>query len=69
MLVKHALEYFNDYNTDSKLQSQSQAKLQTKLQTKLPDFDMINEYYNRIKIALQVKHNLLSDISDEKYRT
>ena len=27
---------------------------------------MINEYYNRIKIALQVKHNLLSDISDEK---
>ena len=66
MLVKRALEYFNDYNTDSKLQSQSQSKLQTKLQTKLPDFDMINEYYNRIKIALQVKHKLLEDISDEK---
>ena len=61
MLVKHALEYFNDYNTDSKLQSQSQSKLQTKSS----EIDMINEYYNRIKIALQVKHNLLSDISDE----
>ena len=62
MLVKHALEYFNDYNTDSKLQSQSQAKLQSKSS----EIDMINEYYNRIKIALQVKHKLLEDISDEK---
>ena len=61
MLVKHALEYFNDYNTDSKLHSKSQSKLQSKSS----EIDMINEYYKRIKIALQVKHNLLSDISDE----
>jgi 23S rRNA U2552 (ribose-2'-O)-methylase RlmE/FtsJ len=61
MLVKHALEYFNDYNTDSKLQSKSQSKLQSKSS----EIDMINEYYNRIKIALQVKYKLLEDISDE----
>ena len=61
MLVKRALEYFNDYNTDSKLQSKSQSKLQSKSS----EIDMINEYYNRIKIALQVKYKLLEDISDE----
>ena len=52
ILVKHALDYFYEYNTS------------TKINTKTYDFSMINDYYNRIKIALQVKNNLISDVSN-----
>ena len=52
ILVNHALDYFYAYNTS------------TKINTKSYDFTMINDYYNRIKIALQVKNNLLSDLSN-----
>ena len=50
--VKHALDYFYAYNTS------------TRINTKTYDFSMINDYYNRIKIALQVKNNLISDVSN-----
>jgi len=52
ILVNHALDYFYAYNTS------------TKINTKTYDFSMINDYYNRIKIALQVKNNLISDVSN-----
>jgi len=54
ILVNHALEYFYAYNTSTKIKSKSY------------DFTMINDYYNRIKIALQVKHNLLNDVSNHE---
>ena len=54
ILVNHSLEYFYAYNTSTKINSKSY------------DFTMINDYYNRIKIALQVKHNLLSDVSNHE---
>ena len=59
ILVKHALEYFYAYN------------ISTKINSKTYDFTMINDYYNRIKIALQVKHNLLNDVSnhEDEYKT
>jgi len=56
VLIKHALEYFYAYNTS------------TKINTKSYDFSMINDYYNRIKLALQVKNNLISDVSKYEHK-
>jgi len=56
VLIKNALEYFYAYNTS------------TKINTKSYDFSMINDYYNRIKLALQVKNNLISDVSKYEHK-
>ena len=65
ILVNHALEYFKSYASH-----QTKKNSDTIKDKNIPyNFNMINEYYNRIKIALQVKHNLLSDVSKYEHKT
>jgi hypothetical protein len=65
ILVNHALEYFKSYTSH-----QTKKNSDTIKDKNIPyNFNMINEYYNRIKIALQVKHNLLSDVSNYEHKT
>ena len=62
-LLKNSFKYFKSYNSYKSIQ-EKYSKANNPY-----NFDMINEYYNRIKIALQVKNTLISDVSEYENKT